>query len=152
MTLRLPRRRLWRLAIYLLCLLLVLLAIDLVLVQVGRTIHPGFDTTRIVSPRLDDGSTDYLLAIDEHFGRGVTPENNAAVLVIQALGRQALSKNQPTDGITDRLGMAHVPEKGDYFVPFDEYKRVHTQDGNSGDEGLEWSDPPGSMKWPPAVS
>lgn len=152
MKLRLPRRRLWRVAIYLLCLLLVLLAIDLVLVQVGRTIHPGFDTTRIVAPRLDDGSIDDLLAIDEHFGRGVTPENNAAVLVIQALGRQALSKNQPTDGITDRLGMPHVPEKGDSFVTFDEYKRAHARDGGFAEEGLEWSDFTDAMKWPPPIS
>jgi hypothetical protein len=60
MRLRLPRRRIWRAAIYLTCLLLILTAADLALVRVRRTIHPGYDTTRIVSPTLPDGRVDYV--------------------------------------------------------------------------------------------
>jgi len=46
---------------------------------------------------------------------GVTSENNAAPLVLAALGPEALPKNQPRDGITSRLGMSPLPDKGDYF-------------------------------------
>ena len=62
MKLRLPRRRVWRVAIYLGSFLLVLAAADMVLVQARRTIHPGFDTTRLVAPLQEDGSVDYLIA------------------------------------------------------------------------------------------
>ena len=43
-------RRIWRAAIYLVSLLLVLLAIDMLWVQTRRSFTPGFDTTRIVAP------------------------------------------------------------------------------------------------------
>src|SRR5438105_1659437 len=77
MKLRLPQRRVWRAAIYLGSSILVLVALDLVLVEARRKITPGFDTTRIVGPVMPDGSVDYLTAIEEHFGQGVTPQNNA---------------------------------------------------------------------------
>jgi hypothetical protein len=125
MTFHLPQRRLWRGAIYLACIFLVLIAADLVLVRMRYQIHPGFETTRIVSPTLADGSIDYLLALDERAGKGVTHENNAAVLLLAALGPQALSASQPPDGITSRLGMPHLPEQGDYLVTFDQYVGDH---------------------------
>jgi len=125
MRLHLPRRRIWRFAIYLVCLLLVLVAADLVLVQVRRGFVLSFDTTRIVEPVLPDGRVDYLTVLDEQRGQGVTPENNAAVLILQALGRVALPRTQPTDGITDKLGMAHLPEKGDYLVRYDDFLKQH---------------------------
>jgi hypothetical protein len=125
MRLHLPRRRVWRAAIYLLSLLLILLAIDMLWVQARRSYTPGFDTTRIVAPVRDDGAVDYLTAIENYFSDGVTPQNNAAPLILQALGRGALPRNQPTDGITDRLGMPHLPETSDYFVTYDDYCKQH---------------------------
>src|ERR1043166_1287337 len=123
MKLHLPRRRIFRAAIYLGALLLVLIAIDLVLVQTRRTIHPGYETTRITGPLQADGSIDYLKAIEDYFSRGVTPQNNAAPVVLAALGRQALPKNQPEDGITNRLGMPHLAEKGEYFVTHRDFRK-----------------------------
>jgi hypothetical protein len=126
MRLRLPRRRIWRAAIYLVSLLLILIAIDMVWVEMRRSYTPGFDTTRIVGPLREDGVTiDYLTAIEDYFSNGVTRENNAVPLILQALGRGALPKNQPTDGITNRLGMPHLPETGDYFVTYDDYVTQH---------------------------
>jgi hypothetical protein len=125
MRLHLPRRRLWRVAIYLVCLLLVLVAADLVLVQVRRGFVLSFDTTRIVKPVLPDGRVDYLSYLDEQRGEGVTPENNAAVPFLLAVGRLALPSTQPVDGITDKLGMAHLPEKGDYLVRYNDFLKQH---------------------------
>lgn len=124
MMLRLPRRRIWRVAIYLGSLWLVVTAIDLVIVQERREIRPGYETTRIVSPTLPDGRVDYVVAIDEYFGRGVTAENNAAVPALRAWGRWALSPQQPTNGVTDRLGMEPLPAKGDYWVEYDDDKEA----------------------------
>lgn len=125
MKLHLPRRRVWRVAIYIGSFLLVLIAADMVLVETRRTIHPGYDTTRIVAPLQPDGSIDYLLAVDNRFGEGITPENNAAVLMLQALGRGALAPKQPPNGVTEHLGMPPLPATGDYFVLLDDYVKQH---------------------------
>jgi hypothetical protein len=101
--------------IYIVSTLLIVLAIDLVLVQLGLRIPHGYATTRITEPLLEDGSIDYLTAIENHFGAGVTPQNNAAPLLLEAFGRAALPSNPPRDGITARLGMPPLPETGDYF-------------------------------------
>src|SRR4051794_33967419 len=126
MPLHLPRRRFWRFLIYLVALVLVLLAIDLLLIEWRRQITPGFFTTRIVEPTLPDGSIDYLTAVEQRFGDGVTPENNAAVLLLRAFGPAALPKYAPEDGITNRMGMPHLPADGDYFVTYDAYCRQHS--------------------------
>ncbi len=120
MKLRLPQRRATRAAIYLGSFVLVLLALDLVLVQVRRTIHPSYETTRIIEPKMADGRIDYCAAVDELFGRGVTPENNAAIPALRAFGPEALSPKQPPNGVTDRLGMEPLPESGQYFKPFND--------------------------------
>jgi len=144
MRLHLPRRRIWRAAIYLVSLLLVLLAVDMIWVQLRRSYTPGFDTTRIVEPRREDGAIDYLTAIENYFSDGVTPENNAAPIILQALGRAALPKNQPPDGITNRLGMPHLPEAGDYYVTYDDYVSQHT--GMLAED--DPTDPGGPIVWP----
>lgn len=138
----LPRRRVWRVAIYLGSFLLVLAAADMVLVQMRRTIRPGFDTTRIVAPLREDGAIDYLAAVDAHFGENVTHENNAAGLMLQALGRKAIPKYQPPDALTDVLGIGPLPEQGDYFIPFDEFSEKHSK------TPTEWTDLTHPRAWP----
>jgi hypothetical protein len=122
MRVHLPRRRVWRVAIYLGSLVLILLAIDVIVVQARRTIHPGYSTTRILEPKLPDGRVDYIVAIDARFSRGVTAENNAAPLLLQALGPEALSPKQPK-GVMDYFGMQALPEKGDYFIDFETFAK-----------------------------
>jgi hypothetical protein len=136
MRLRLPQRRLWRAAIYLGSLLLILLAIDVVLVQMHRKVQPSFLTTRIVEPRLPDGRVDYMTAVDEYFGRDVTPENNAAIFLLRAVGPQGLSPKQPKNGVTKRLGMEPLPEIDDYFVPYNPQAHL-AQAGANEDDLLE---------------
>lgn len=121
----LPRRRIWRAIIYLVSLLLVLIAFDLILVRMRRNFTYGYDTTRVVGPVMPDGRIDYLSVIDGQYAEGVTPENNAAVPFLEAIGRSALAPSQPTDGITDKLGMPHLPEKGDYFVRYEDFLKQH---------------------------
>lgn len=46
----------------------------------------GYDTTRITGPLKADGTVDYLAALNVSAFKGVTKENNAAVLIAQAIG------------------------------------------------------------------
>src|ERR1700744_5397789 len=44
------------------------------------------DTTLLTSPLRPDGAVDYFEALNRSFGRGVTPENNAFVALLPAIG------------------------------------------------------------------
>ncbi len=79
------------------------------------------ETTRIVKPLREDGYPDYLAALNQQLGRGVTAENNIAVTVWEAVGPEDLSA-----GIKSlyfkHLGMDPLPEDGDYYRSF--YQRI----------------------------
>ena len=47
-------------------------------------------TTRILAPLKPDGHIDYIAALNQRFGEGVTPENNSVALLWQALGPNAV--------------------------------------------------------------
>jgi len=49
------------------------------------------------------------------------------------LGREALPKTQPPDGITGRLGMRHLPEKGDYLVVISDFTKSRAAHSASAD-------------------
>ncbi len=78
------------------------------------------ETTYITEPLRKDGYVDYVAALDRKCREGITPENNAAVLFWQAIGPAHLSE-KIRESYFRRLGMAHPPEKGDYFVNFEEF-------------------------------
>jgi hypothetical protein len=147
MKLRLPRRRFWRALIYIVCLLLVVVAADLLLVQTRRRISPGYFTTRIEAPLREDGRIDYLTALENYFGDGVTPDNNAAPLLLLAFGREALPRTQPDDGITNRLGMQHLPKEGRYYVRYEDWCKAHAAQQED-----DPTDPSDAIHWPLKVS
>jgi hypothetical protein len=49
-------------------------------------------TTRITKPLKPDGTVDYAAALNARMSEGVTPENNAGVLLMQAIGPEAVSE------------------------------------------------------------
>lgn len=73
------------------------------------------ETTFLVTPLRADGTVDYAAAWNARHGRGVTPDNNAAVPLIRALGPRALLAGSRAE-ILKRLGMPAPPEKGDYWT------------------------------------
>jgi hypothetical protein len=79
MKLRLPQTRRFRIYIYLLCTLLVLLAVDLIWVRLWRHITLSPQTTVITSPLKPDGTPDYLQYLNDRAKKGVTLENNAFI-------------------------------------------------------------------------
>ncbi|MBT7255513.1 MAG: hypothetical protein HN882_10955, partial [Planctomycetaceae bacterium] len=79
----------FRLSIFISCLILspcfLALGQKPVLVTISK------QTTRIVKPLKEDGYPDYIAALNQQFGRGVTAENNIAVTVWEAVGPEDLS-------------------------------------------------------------
>ena len=82
----LPRRRLYRIALYTLSIFIILLAVDLLWVRMDRHITVSPETTHITSPLKPDGMPDYVRYIQDHASAGITAENNAAVILQKALG------------------------------------------------------------------
>jgi hypothetical protein len=73
------------------------------------------ETTYITEPLRSDGYPDYIAALDQRFHRGVTPENNAAVLFWKAMGPAAIFKEY-RERYFEMLGMPPLPEQGRYYI------------------------------------
>jgi hypothetical protein len=78
------------------------------------------ETTFITGPLRKDGSVDYAAAINERYSQGVTPENNAVVVLLHAVGPNVIAK-PVRERFFQLLGVAPSPDKGPYFEEFDEY-------------------------------
>jgi hypothetical protein len=86
------------------------------------------ETTYITSPLRPDGYPDYVAALDAIAARGVTPENNAVVLLVQAFGPKAI-REKYRERYFEKLGIRPLPEKGDYMEPLmDRANRLHQRD------------------------
>jgi len=100
---------------------LILLPCFLAVGQQPLLVTISKETTRIVKPLREDGYPDYIAALNQQLGHGVTAENNIAVTVWEAVGPEDLSA-----GIKSlyfkHLGMAPLPEDGDYYRSF--YQRI----------------------------
>ena len=81
------------------------------------------ETTYLTAPLRADGSVDYIAALDEELSRGVTPENNAAVLLWKVLGPKEINE-KVRDQYFQKLGIAPLPETGDYLVELSEYVKA----------------------------
>jgi hypothetical protein len=82
------------------------------------------ETTCLTEPLRPDGYVDYLKAMNERLGRGVTPENNAAIDLIQALGPSCILETLRKDTLA-RLGLPGLPDKGNYFVGLHDFLEKH---------------------------
>jgi hypothetical protein len=74
------------------------------------------ETTYITEPVGRDGSVDYVEALNRHYGKGVTPENNAAVPFLRAFGGKMIPKKARLE-FYRRLGIDPLPEAGTYVSP-----------------------------------
>jgi len=79
-------------------------------------------TTHLVEPLDRDGYVDYVAALNQKASQGVTPENNAGVLLVRAFGANEL---QPTDRerFYKLLGIEPLREPGAYLVDFAEFAK-----------------------------
>ncbi|MCA9100517.1 MAG: hypothetical protein KDA63_05165 [Planctomycetales bacterium] len=72
-------------------------------------------TTYITAPLADDGLPDYVAYLNDKYGEGVTPENNATVLLVRATGLPDVQGEQRARWF-DALGMEPLPEDGEYLT------------------------------------
>jgi hypothetical protein len=81
------------------------------------------ETTYITEPVDEDGYPDYEAALNDRIGKGITPEDNANVLIWRAFGpRPEGGKPMPAEFFR-RLGIVEPPEQGDYFIGLRAYLR-----------------------------
>src|SRR5579875_913175 len=100
----------------------------------------GKETTYVTGPLDAEGYIDYAAALNEHWRRGVTPENNANVLFWKALGPHPEGATMPAE-FFKWLEIKPPPEQGDYFIPMARFAREQLKlnpglDGNAINEEL----------------
>jgi len=77
-------------------------------------------TTYILEPLDQDGYVDYLAALNQMGSQGVTPENNAGVLLVRAIGLRDL---EPADRLRfyKLLGIEPPAEQGPYLTDLGDF-------------------------------
>lgn len=92
----------------------------------GPVVTVSEETTHIVRPLDEEGYVDYVAALNQRNREGVTPENNAVVLLWQALGPTEIPGSYGEEGRRElfrELGVSPPPEEGEYFVSLEDYSR-----------------------------
>ena len=99
----------------------------------GPLITVSPETTYLTGPLREDGTVDYLQAINDRCSAGVTPENNAMVPLVQAVG-PTLFGDEVRQQVLDLLGMAHDPvfEQGPHFQSLSDF--IDDRDLESGED------------------
>ncbi|MGD0898188.1 MAG: alpha/beta hydrolase [Thermoguttaceae bacterium] len=111
------------------------------------------ETTYITGPWRKDGYVDYVAALNERCSKGITPENNAAVPFLKAMGPGEILPYH-RDEYCRMLGIRPLPEKGDYYVTLDKYakgsKDAEKPAAKAGEEGRDvlWEQQTQAMKRP----
>lgn len=82
------------------------------------------ETTRITQPLMPDGTVDYAAALNARMSEGVTPENNAGVLLIQAIGANRIPEAKQ-EAFFKALGTS-VPSHGEpLLLHYTEFVKQH---------------------------
>ena len=79
------------------------------------------ETTYVTEPITADGEVDFAAAINARMSEGVTPETNAMIGLLEALGPGAVDDER----VYELLGMEPLPEGGEYFVSLEEYVKTN---------------------------
>lgn len=73
------------------------------------------NTTFFTEPLRPDGFVDYIAAVNRHFSKDITAENNACVLLYQAMGPRPEGNNRQPDRFFQLMGVEPIPDEGKYF-------------------------------------
>lgn len=84
------------------------------------TLEVSREITYLTEPLHPDGTVDYFSVVREELSKGVTRENNAAVLLLRALGPDVLSLTLRDEALRE-LGLESLTDEGAYFVPYNEF-------------------------------
>lgn len=92
----------------------------------------GKSTTFVTGPVDASGHIDYAAALNEQNSKGVTPENNALVMIWSALGPNPVGETIPS-GYFEKLGIAVPPANGDYYISLRTYASERLKDVPNGE-------------------
>jgi hypothetical protein len=111
------------------------LAVVSVLLAIGALVLWGFrrgvdaqKAAPVPAALCVEGSSDYAAVLNRHYSQGVSPADNAAVPLWQAIGPSSIDPAHRARYF-QMLGIAPLPEKGEYFVSFDDYFAVGKDGG-----------------------
>jgi hypothetical protein len=97
----------------------------------GRsTVTVSTETTYVTGPLDKHGYVDYVAALNERLSKGITPENNANVLIWQALGPRPEGGTPMSPEYFQWLGIESPPEQGEYLVSWQNYLKERSKSGN----------------------
>ncbi len=96
----------------------------------------GKETTYVTEPLDNDGYIDYARALNWRLRKGVTPDNNANVLLWKALGPHPEGATMPSE-FFQLMGMQAPPEKGEYFIDLRKYMKDHLKIDPEGKEAKQ---------------
>jgi hypothetical protein len=140
------RRRLWAIALG------ALVSVTALLVYVawpGRsTFTVSEETTYVTGPLDKHGYVDYVTALNERLRKDITPETNANVLIWQALGPRPEGGLGMPPEYFQWLGIECPPQRGDYFVSWQNYLKEHSKGDGSGAPNARLDRINGAVRWP----
>ncbi len=84
------------------------------------TVSP--ETTHFTEPLNDDGLVNLVAALNRHYGNGVLPENNSAVVLYEVLGPNP-DGTRLSDDFFQQLGVAVPSPEGTYFLGYGRWMR-----------------------------
>jgi membrane protease YdiL (CAAX protease family) len=99
------------------------------------------ETTYITEPLLENGAPDYVAVLNERSSKGVTPENNSAVLFWKAVGPREIQPDY-REKYFEMLGIPALPAEGEYYVNLAQYLARQVGDVNHGNAESQSSSPP----------
>ncbi len=144
------RRKKWLLSIG-----IAILSLVVTLAWPGRIKYTvSAETTFITEPLDAKGHPDYVAALNQRLGQGITPEQNANVLIWQALGPRPEGGSGMPPEYFQLLGIEPPSDKGDYFIDRDAYFARHLKPPPIVEEPLPAPnaiEPPDLTKPPPIL-
>ena len=108
--------------------------------------------TWITEPRTKEGLPDYPAAINQHFGQGISPEDNGAVALYEGFG-PAPEGGRLSDRFFELLGIPVPADDGEYFrdfgmdLPIEGRQSAHEKFSNSCRYPWAAEDFPQLVKW-----
>jgi hypothetical protein len=139
------RRRVWKILLGILVLLVIGLIYAAWPGSSTFTVSP--ETTYVTEPLDKHGYVDYVTALNERLRGNIKPEDNANVLIWQALGPHPEGANMPGEYFR-WLGIQQPSEDGEYYLASVRFLREHLKD-DSVKRRDEFLDREGhAMQWP----
>jgi len=114
----------------------------------SSTFTVGKETTYVTGPLDKHGYVDYVTALNEQLSKGITPDNNANVLIWKALGPRPEGGTSMTPEYFQWLGIESPPEQGEYLVSWQNYLKEHPKIGDDKERVADSDQMLRAASWP----